>query len=587
MGVDSQTKVGSFDEISHEAPANGSQGWKRHFSKAAWVGDYDYGFMFRPNLPFIKNPYDNIAQPFFGVDAKLPWLLAALLGFQHALAMLAGVVTPPTIIGGAANLDTATQQYLVSASLIVCGIATTIQITRLHIYKTPYYIGTGLISVAGTSFAVVPIAQKYFALQYARGVCATIDGIKQPCPDAYGKLIGTCAIAALFHIVLAFVPPKTLSRLFPPLITGQVLLFIGASLVSSGIKDWAGSSGPCSSRPTTGIFTMCPTIYAPKPYAWGDAHFLGLGLSVIVSIVLIERFGSPIMKTSGVILGLLVGCIISGATGYWDTSSITKAPAITFVWVKTFKLGVDGTLILPLLAVVLVLVLENIGDVTATCDVSKVEVEGPIFNTRIQGGILADALNSLLSALMTNTSLSTFAQNNGVMACTGVASRRAGYFGAGFLLLAGVLNKVGATFVAIPSPVIGAMKTFLFASVAVSGIRLLALNEWTRRTRFILTCSMSIGLAALLVPTYASYMFTYSGPNKSLRAFYDAIVIVIESPYCVSALISSFLHLVMPDLKEAEMSSGAHALPVHNGEIGAINGTAVRDDTVEVLPSKH
>lgn len=290
------------------------------------------------------------------------------------------------------------------------------------------------------------------------------------------------------------------------------------------------------------------------------------------------------MKTSGVIFGLAIGCIISGATGYWDTTPIKQSPAITFVWVKTFKLGVDGTLILPLLAVVLILVIECIGDVTATCDVSKVELEGTKFNTRIQGGVLADACNSLMSGLMTNTSLSTFAQNNGTIALTGVASRRAGLFCAGYLILAGILSKISSIVIAIPPSVMGALKTFLFASVAVSGIRLLALNEWTRRTRFILTASMSLGFGALLVPTYASYMFTYNGSKKGLRGFYDAIVIVIESPYCISALVSSFLHLVMPDLKEAGMSHESNALPVHMGQMPSQGG---QGEITEVPPSKQ
>ena len=98
------------------------------------------------------------AAPFFGLNDKMPVLLALLLGFQHALSMLAGIITPPIIIAGqgGANLGGAEAQYLVSTSLIVSGILSSIQITRFHIYKSPYYIGTGLISVVGTSFAVIP-----------------------------------------------------------------------------------------------------------------------------------------------------------------------------------------------------------------------------------------------------------------------------------------------------------------------------------------------------------------------------------------------------------------------------------------------
>jgi hypothetical protein len=122
------------------------------------IGDYDYAFLFKPNLPFMKK--ERRAAPFFGLNDKMPVFLALLLGFQHALSMLAGVITPPIILGGAAgaNFDDEIIQYLVSTSLIVCGILSSIQITRFHIYKTPYFIGTGLISVVGTSFATIPVA---------------------------------------------------------------------------------------------------------------------------------------------------------------------------------------------------------------------------------------------------------------------------------------------------------------------------------------------------------------------------------------------------------------------------------------------
>lgn len=114
------------------------QGVKRSFfTRDGLVGDYDYAFLFTPNLPFMRKRIQ--AAPFFGLNDKLPVLLALLLGLQHALAMLAGIITPPIILAGSAgaNLSTEMQEYLVSTSLIVSGILSTLQITRFHIYKTP------------------------------------------------------------------------------------------------------------------------------------------------------------------------------------------------------------------------------------------------------------------------------------------------------------------------------------------------------------------------------------------------------------------------------------------------------------------
>jgi hypothetical protein len=219
--------------------------------------------------------------PFFGLQDRMPVFLALLLGFQHSLAMyvhsragfsiqngfegpkawfslkflfrvntalrlsdlvrdsgkfcmnpamltlssrLAGIIAPPMIIAGAAAFDQQTTQYLVSTSLIVCGILSSVQITRFHIYKTPYYVGTGLISVVGTSFSMIPIATKGLAQMYANGKCpSAADGTPLPCPAGYGALLGTASLCSLLEIGLSFMTPKTLKKLFPPIVTGKRL----------------------------------------------------------------------------------------------------------------------------------------------------------------------------------------------------------------------------------------------------------------------------------------------------------------------------------------------------------------------------
>lgn len=444
------------------------------------------------------------AAPFFGLNDTMPVLLAFLLGFQHALSMLAGIITPPLILSGAggANLSEELQQYLVSTSLIVCGILSSIQITRFHIYKTPYFIGTGLISVVGTSFATIPVATGALAQMYTTGFCPSDgSGNPLPCPDGYGAIIGTACVCALLEILMSFTPPKYLKRIFPPLVTGPTVTLIGISLISSGFEGWAGGSGPCQQRPDSGIFTLCPTIYAPHALPWGSAQFIGLGFSVFVTIILCERFGSPIMKSTAVVIGLLVGCIIAAACGYFPRDGIDAAPAASFIWVHTFKLSVYGPIVLPLLAVYIVLAMEAIGDITATCDVSRLEVDGKLFDSRIQGGVLADGMNGIIAGLCTITPMSTFAQNNGVIALTRCANRKAGYCCCFWLIVMGIFSKFAAALVAIPASVLGGMTTFLFCAVAISGIRIISTMPFTRRNRFVLTAAMAPGFGATLVPT--------------------------------------------------------------------------------------
>jgi NCS2 family nucleobase:cation symporter-2 len=520
-------------------------------TKDGLIGKYDYAFLFKPNLPFMKK--ERRAAPFFGLHDKMPVLLALLLGFQHALSMLAGVITPPIILSGAANLGPDVQRYLVSTSLIVCGILSSIQITRFHIYKTPYYIGTGLISVVGTSFATIPVATGALSQMYATGFCPTdADGTKLPCPDGYGAIIGTAACCALIEIAMAFTPPRILRKIFPPLVTGPTVCLIGVNLISSGFSNWAGGSGDCSSRPETGLFQLCPTINAPHPLPWGSAEFIGLGFSVFVTIIICERFGAPIMKSTAVVIGLLVGCIIAGACGYFDRTGIDASPAASFIWVHTFKLSVYGPIVLPLLAVYMVLAMEAIGDITATCDVSRLEVDGELFDSRIQGGVLADGLNGIIAALCTITPMSTFAQNNGVIALTRCANRKAGYACCFWLLVMGIFAKFAAALVAIPSAVLGGMTTFLFSAVAVSGIRIISTTPFTRRNRFILTTGFALGFGATLVPEWFAHVFTYEGPNRSLLGFYNAIELVMETGFAVTAFVNLLLNLILPEEIEDE-----------------------------------
>ena len=401
---------------------------KTFFTKEGLIGNYDYAFLFRPNLPFMKKP-DQPA-PFFGLNDRMPVLLALILGFQHALAMLAGIITPPIIMsgGGGVNLTADQQQYLVSTALIVSGLLSAIQITRFKLGNTGYYLGTGLISVVGISFAIIPVASGAFAQMYANGFCPVAeDGTKLPCPQGYGAVLGTAAVCALVEIAISFVPPKVILRVFPPIVTGPTVMLIGINLIASGFKNWMGGSGSCYGDNPAPEFVKCPNIYAPHALPWGSPEFLGLGFSVFVTIILCERFGSPIMKSVSVVIGLLTGCIIAAACGYFDHSGIDSAPSASFIWVHTFKLTVYGPLVLPLIAVFIICACEAIGDITATCDVSRLEVDGEIYESRIQGGVLADGINGLLAALCTITPMTTFAQNNGVIALTRCANRSAGY----------------------------------------------------------------------------------------------------------------------------------------------------------------
>ncbi|KAG8986181.1 hypothetical protein FRB90_004174, partial [Tulasnella sp. 427] len=349
-------------------------------TRDGWLGDYDFGWLCTPVLPWMKTKKSR-SPPFYALDADLPLLLAIVCGFQHALAMLAGLITPPIIFASALNLDGNLSAYMISASLISCGILSLVQMSRLHLFGR-FYLGTGLITVVGTSFATLSTAFSIFGAMYKNGTCPMItnaDGTtsKGPCPDAYGYLLGTSMVCSFLNMGLSFVPPRILKRIFPPIVTGTVIVLIGASLIGeSGVLNWGGGSNDCHSRPETGIFQLCPTIFAPRALPWGSPEFIGLGFLSFITIILTDIFASPFLKNASIIVGLVVGCIVSGAAGYIDGSSIKTAPAITFLWVHTFKIRVYGPAVLPMLAVYISLAMEAIGDIAASAEASRVAVDG-------------------------------------------------------------------------------------------------------------------------------------------------------------------------------------------------------------------
>ncbi|KAH6683972.1 putative purine permease [Halenospora varia] len=522
---------------------------KHYFtSREGWIGDYDYLYLITPNIWPLNRKYKDYEAPFYGLNDEIPILLTILLGLQHALTMIGSIVSPPlAIAGGAFNFDAEITQYLVSAAFITTGIATALQVTRVHIAKTPFFIGTGLLSVVGPTFDILPIAFNYTSMRYANGTCPTAaDGTQLPCPDAWGAILGSMLCTVWIQILMSMVPPKKLNKIFPKIVTGSLLLLVGVYLISNGMQNWGGSSN-CNGG--TGYYKLCPNVDAPKPLPWGDPKLIGLGFSVFVTVIIVEQFGSPLMKSASIVLGLAVGCAISGATGYWSKSSINAAPTITFLWVHTFHLSVDGALILPLLIMFICEAVSCMPDILATAEISNVDIEGAQFNSRIQGGILCDGIGSLLSAFGTGLPMVSQAGNNGVIVLTGCASRRAGWCASAFLVLMGVFGKFGAVFGSMPPSVLGGMQVFLYSTIAVAGIRVLGLISWTRRNRFILTASLGIGFIDIVQPTWFNQILDYSGPNVHLQGFEQGLNLIVETPFIVAAVIGVFLNLVLPSDK--------------------------------------
>ncbi|KAF9903827.1 hypothetical protein EC991_003275 [Linnemannia zychae] len=561
-------------------------------TRAGWLGDYDYGFLCMPTLPGLTKI--SRIPPFFGLKDRLPLVLALVMGmfvvsnydmprfngrlfysdtdlhkltpnsffdfitgFQHALAMIAGVVTPAVIMSGSGknglNFSPVMRTQMISTSLITSGLLSLVQITRFRLGRSRYFLGTGLLSVVGTSFIFLPVLQSSVASMYASGFCpSTTDaatGIVTylSCPDAWGAFLGTCMVCSILPILLSFLPPKVLKKVFPPIVTGVTVMMIGVHLVTSGMSQWGGGNGPCKSKPTTGLFVNCPNNNAPRAAPWGDGQWIGLGFLVFFSIIVIEFFGSPFMKNAQVVIGLVIGLVVAIACGYTTTESVDAAPVVTFLWVRTYKIGIYPPAIIPILITYTLAMVESIGDITASCEVSQLSVEGREFESRLQGGILADGIAGFLASVFMNSPMSCYAQNNGIISLTRCANTMAGYMCCLFLILMGVFSKFGALFLMVPDAVLGGMTTFLFSSVVVSGIRILSFLPWTRRERFIVAAALTLGAGTSVVPGVFTHMFHYTGTNAFVLSLINSANIVLDTGFALAAIIACLLNALLPD----------------------------------------
>ncbi|OAE18419.1 hypothetical protein AXG93_3426s1120 [Marchantia polymorpha subsp. ruderalis] len=519
------------------------------------IGDYDWGFLCTPSLPWgaRRSP-----PPFFEKDEKISLLLALVMGLQHALAMVAGVVTTPVILSSLhnGNFTPGEQQYVVSAAMIVSGLASFIQMTQFRIPYTNYVIGSGMLSVMGVTFAYLPVAVMVFLASKETLVIYALE--------TYQILV-----TSWFQIALSFCPKKFLKKVFPPVVTGSTIILIGASLITSGFSQWGGGT-TCANQVLTSKTPCDGNGEVELPF--GDRHYIELGLVVVATLIIVEIFGSPILRNTQVIVGLVVGMAVASSVHvtkcegtkcskyrFVTFDKIPEAPWITFLWRYTFPLGIYPPALLPMLLAGITSMVETIGDVSATYEASHLHPSGTEYEKSLQGGVLADGINSVWASLATTLPVVTYAQNNGVISLSGCASRRAGYGCCFWMILFGTCAKFAALILSIPNCILGAMTTFLFSGVMVSGIKLLSPPKGlSRRDRFIVTMALGVGLGVNLVPAWVNISGQSNYPNegnlwpvdkswsKEYRGFRDAVIQVLSNGFSSGGLVAVVLNLVIP-----------------------------------------
>lgn len=398
----------------------------------------------------------------YGLNDRPPLRETIFAALQHLLAIFVAIVTPPLIIAGALGLDTETTSFLVSMSLMVSGVATFIQCKRLG------SIGCGLLCIQGTSFSFIgPIISA---------------GLAGGLPAIFGATVAGSVVEMFVSRVL-----KYARRIITPLVSGIVVTLIGMSLIKVGIVACGGGDMKASN--------------------FGSFENVGIAALVLVLIIIFNRSNNRYLRMGSIVIGLAVGYALSWWLGMVDFGSVQSYGG--FNYPNPFKYGLkfDISSIIGLGLVYLITSIEAYGDITANSLISGEPVEGDTFMKRAEGGILADGFNSMLAGLaFSSFPNSIFAQNNGMIQLTGVASRYVGYFIAAMLVLLGIFPAVGIVFSLMPSPVLGGATLLMFGTVAAAGIRIIASQTINRKATLVMAISFSLGLSVEMVPEILSQL---------------------------------------------------------------------------------
>lgn len=409
----------------------------------------------------------------YGLNDRPPFREALFAALQHLVAIFVAIITPALIISSALQYDIKTTGYLVSMSLFVSGLSTYIQSRRIG------PIGTGLLCVQGTSFSFIsPII--------SAGMLGMVNG-KMDVALGLSYIFGGSLVAAIVEILVSRLLPYA-RKVITPLVAGIVVTLIGLCLIKVGITSCGGGQS------------------AIDDGTFGDAKNLGLAALVLVTIIFFNRFSNRYLRMGSVALGLLVGCGVASCLGMIDLSQLTVAQSLNIPIPLKYGLRFDIGVIISLGLIYLVTAVEAFGDITANSLISGEPVEGPVFLKRAQGGIFADGFNSMLAALFNSFPNSIFAQNNGIIQLTGVASRYVGYFVAALLVLLSLFPVIGEVFSLIPACVLGGATLLMFGMVAAAGVRIISSTKIDRKAVMVLAISFAMGMSVELVPDILSQM---------------------------------------------------------------------------------
>lgn len=424
----------------------------------------------------------------FELNGKLPPLKYTIpLSLQHLVAMIVGCVTPAIILSSLAQLSPEKSVLLIQSSLVSAAVMTLIEL----------FIGARLPLIMGVSFAYLASMQ---AIVLGFGLA-----------EVFGAQIVGGAVAAILGLFA-----KRIQKLFPPLITGTVVFTIGLSLYPTAIRYMAGGAG------------------SPDFGSWQNWLVAGLTLVVVTAC---NHFGKGLIKLASILIGIVVGYIISIPFGMVDISNVGGSPWFSLPHFMPFGISFEFSAVASFSILFAINAIQAIGDISAT---TMGGLDREPTGSELKRGITAYGLSNIVSALFGGLPSATYSQNVGIVSTTKVVNRKVFAVTALMLLTAGLIPKFSAILTTIPQCVLGGATVSVFSSIAMTGMKLVSSGDMNHRNTSIVGLAAALGVGISQV-------------TEALAQFPDWVTMVFaKSPVVVATIVAVALNVILPKEKTEE-----------------------------------
>ncbi len=421
---------------------------------------------------------------------------AAPLSLQHVVAMIVGCVTPAIIISGVSGLSSADSVILIQSALIVAGLSTLLQLFPIG-KKGGIRLGSSLPVIMGVSFAYLPSMQ----------AIAGDFGL----PAIFGAQLVGGVVAILVGIFI-----KKIRRYFPPLIAGTVVFTVGLSLYPTAINYMAGGT----SSPNYGSWQN-----------WLVAIF------TLTVVTMLNHFGKGILKLASILIGIIAGYLFSLCFNMVDLTAVGEAGLFQLPSILHFGIEFEPSSCVAIGILFAINSIQAIGDFSAT---TAGGMDREPTSDELQGGILGYGVTNILGSLLGGLPTATFSQNVGIVVTTKVVNRVVFGGSAVIILLAGLLPKFSALLTTIPhlttipQCVLGGATVSVFASIAMTGMKLVMTEDMNYRNTSIVGLAAALGMgvsqASASLANFPAWVTTIFGKSPVVIATIVAILLNITLP---------------------------------------------------------